>query len=474
MGTRANIAVVSVLQQTGLALAFGCMQTTIAWAYVDTQHVCFADPCLDAGSPNNTPGMQPSMHMSANRNAACFFYSVLPLDIVVNELPGPKSGGGLRSTEVRVIRIGAVRVGASHTPQHAIHLMAKRSASEVISRGFGQGNRTSAHHQSEIASPPHDNPGHAEYYQPQPSNTQANHLGRRVQVLGLILLFMRARVGNLRFLVLLAVICVHSESLAVSAAPVPGAVNIDSGGNQKHADMWPNALVSYPTKRNAVRKRTLHRQYRRQAMMHVQAVPTRQQKVPQPSKGPRLSVYNYNAGGLDYHSFMAWTERPAVKHDITIVTETRRSFEAEWLTKSYVCVHSDGPYAGLLVMIRRTLAEAHQVSWGIQVPGRLVHVKLHLAMPVHIVAAYQHAWKSDKKAETLRKRAKWLQMLSKTLRASPIGDITVCAGDFNADLPHWPGYVQCAVGQGQRGSGALRADSDDLLQIKWGSNGHAN
>ncbi|CAE7246572.1 unnamed protein product [Symbiodinium microadriaticum] len=205
------------------------MQTTIAWAYVDTQHVCFADPCLDAGSPNNTPGMQPSMHMSANRNAACFFYSVLPLDIVVNELPGPKSGGGLRSTEVRVIRIGAVRVGASHTPQHAIHLMAKRSASEVISRGFGQGNRTSAHHQSEIASPPHDNPGHAEYYQPQPSNTQANHLGRRVQVLGLILLFMRARVGNLRFLVLLAVICVHSESLAVSAAPVPGAVNIDSG-----------------------------------------------------------------------------------------------------------------------------------------------------------------------------------------------------------------------------------------------------
>ena len=58
---------------------------------------------------------------------------------------------------------------------------------------------------------------------------------------------MRARVGNLRFLVLLAVICVHSESLAVSAAPVPCAANIDSCGNQKHADMWPNALVSYPT-----------------------------------------------------------------------------------------------------------------------------------------------------------------------------------------------------------------------------------
>ena len=186
MLARVNIAVVCILQQSGLASASVCAQTSIAHATVDTQHVCFANPCLDAGSPNSTPGMKPSMHMSANRNATCFFHSVLPREIVVNELPSPKSGGDLRSAEVRVIRIGGLRVGASHTTQHASHVMAKRSASEVISTGFGQGHRACAHHQGKITSPPCDNPGHAEHCQPSKN-----------QVLGLILLLM---LGNLRFL----------------------------------------------------------------------------------------------------------------------------------------------------------------------------------------------------------------------------------------------------------------------------------
>ena len=82
----------------------------------------------------------------------------------IHESPGPKSGGGLRSAEVRVARIGAVE-WEPVTLLSMPFIVAKRSASEVISRGFGQGNRASAHHQSEIASPPHDNPGHAEYHQ---------------------------------------------------------------------------------------------------------------------------------------------------------------------------------------------------------------------------------------------------------------------------------------------------------------------
>ena len=181
-------------------------------------------------------------------------------------------------------------------------------------------------------------------------------------------------------------------------------------------------------------------------------------------QGPRLKVYTYNAGGLNYHSFMAWSESPEVEHDIMVVTETRKAFEAEWCTESFSCIHTHASFAGILVMIRKTLVPPKGLSCCCHVSGRLLQVRIDLAEPLHIIATYQHAWSSEHVQETLAKRAHMWKAIHKVLLTCPPKHQILLLGDFNTDLARIPGRVASEI-PATRPCDTIRQDSSELANI---------
>ena len=76
---------------------------------------------------------------------------------------------------------------------------------------------------------------------------------------------------------------------------------------------------------------------------------------------------------------------------VVIILETRWQFDREWTEDGWHHIANCGtPFrsCGILIMVRTTLCSPSQISWQTSIPGRLVHIRLHLNRPVDIVGCY--------------------------------------------------------------------------------------
>ena len=84
----------------------------------------------------------------------------------------------------------------------------------------------------------------------------------------------------------------------------------------------------------------------------------------------RLTCLSRNAGGLsqaDWDTVQYWLSQQQL--DVFLIQESHWTY----------CFHSGipGRQAGLLCMVNRRLCHAHQISWRVMYPGRLIHIRLH-------------------------------------------------------------------------------------------------
>ena len=91
----------------------------------------------------------------------------------------------------------------------------------------------------------------------------------------------------------------------------------------------------------------------------------------------RHRVLVWNCGGLAYQDFMYWLAQQHPCPDVIILAETRLAYDMEHTTDQYLVVHSSKLHAGVMIMIHKTLAPAHRVSWRASEPGRIVHVRVY-------------------------------------------------------------------------------------------------
>ena len=86
------------------------------------------------------------------------------------------------------------------------------------------------------------------------------------------------------------------------------------------------------------------------------------QKPPSSHRRHRLSLFNWNCGGLPVASwdyFLHWITQQQL--DIILFQETHWGYSSDWLLKDYFCIHSGvaSGKAGLLIMISRKLCHQH-------------------------------------------------------------------------------------------------------------------
>ena len=84
----------------------------------------------------------------------------------------------------------------------------------------------------------------------------------------------------------------------------------------------------------------------------------------QPNRRTRLTVLNWNAGGLPAHDWdmmQQWLDLQDI--DLIAIQETHWRFVSEWVQSRYYAIHSGGDsHAGLLCLISRRLCAQHDIS----------------------------------------------------------------------------------------------------------------
>lgn len=91
------------------------------------------------------------------------------------------------------------------------------------------------------------------------------------------------------------------------------------------------------------------------------------------------------------------------------------------------------------LMIRATLCSSDQISWRTPIPGRLVHIRLHLNRPVDIVGCYQHTFVNTRQCK--HNRCLWTKALNDLLTDLPRRNTLVVPGDWNCGLPQTHPHV---------------------------------
>ena len=106
------------------------------------------------------------------------------------------------------------------------------------------------------------------------------------------------------------------------------------------------------------------------------------------------TVLVWNPGGLSrckLDDFLLWAECQTA--GIYILPQTRWSFESFWESGKWLFLHSGpghGKGAGILIIVSKQLCDSSQLSHRTIIPGRLVHLRLHLAPRyLDILACYQ-------------------------------------------------------------------------------------
>ena len=123
----------------------------------------------------------------------------------------------------------------------------------------------------------------------------------------------------------------------------------------------------------------------------------------------RFKVMSWNAGGLNWDTFVPWLQ--TCSFDAVIVQETHWQHEAQWKTMGWRCFHTglgQTHRAGTLIMISPQICDDHHIAFATIQPGRILHVRCYFGdSAIDIVSIYQHAWNSSRGKEHVLKNERW-------------------------------------------------------------------
>ena len=193
--------------------------------------------------------------------------------------------------------------------------------------------------------------------------------------------------------------------------------------------------------------------------------PSRPHRQHPSSKHPqrRLQVFCYNVGGLGSgmcEDLMGFLDQS--HYDVALVQETKLRVDSEYVTSNWICVGSgteSQKQAGVMVMIRKAIANVREVRHDAVIPGRLLRVRFPLgndSCKLSVICAYQHAW-NPKDANIMVKREEFWCKMSQCVGSVPYREHLVLGGDLNVQLtPMYP-----HVGHGTGALSAERAPDTD-------------
>ena len=161
---------------------------------------------------------------------------------------------------------------------------------------------------------------------------------------------------------------------------------------------------------------------------------------------PKVSVFNWNVGGLASHIFqelMAWLATHGT-WDIIILQETHWGNTEDFNSGEWSCIHSsghaaqDGPdkHAGVMILLSRKAFR--NIAAQEHVPGRLLHARaLHVQSQhtVDVISTYQHVHRTHMSPSKNRKtRQRVWHALQQLLDSLPARNKLIIGGDFNSTL----------------------------------------
>ena len=224
---------------------------------------------------------------------------------------------------------------------------------------------------------------------------------------------------------------------------------VNVGGNFEAAPIRHGANFSRIRKRSykrAVRRAQLHGEtsYRgRRLVLHPPRLPVLEGPVASTCKS-RIRFLSWNVGGLSdiiFTELKLWLQlRDNRDISIIILQETHWSFSGDWTDENWHFCHTATTRkgsGGILVGVRRDLANPEQIRWFEAEPGRLIQVRCFLGLQqLDIVGIYQHALlqTAGMTDAILDQRRKLLAKLDKLLSSLPVRSQLVVGGDFNATL----------------------------------------
>ena len=147
----------------------------------------------------------------------------------------------------------------------------------------------------------------------------------------------------------------------------------------------------------------------------------------------RLTVLNWNAGGLPAHDWdhlQQWLDHQDIA--LIAVQETHWRYTSEWLQSRYFAIHCGGDgHAGVLCLISRRLCSQNDISWTEIVPGRVVHIRIHgKRHHIDFVNVYQHIHHASR----MDQRGDIWHQLQNLLSKLSTKNTLVLMGDFNTSL----------------------------------------
>ena len=188
--------------------------------------------------------------------------------------------------------------------------------------------------------------------------------------------------------------------------------------------------------------------HRAQAMIHRQKARAVRppQHIPAAATG-RQRVLVWNSGGLAYQDFMHWLAHQSPPIDVAIILETRMAHNMEHTTGEYIVMHSAGPHAGVMIVIRKAITPVHRVTWRTVEEGRLVHVRVYGSTGhLNIIGYYQQAWQPTKVEACTKERSRLNAKLESLLAECSNNQLLLLGGDFNTDLAPDHPHVGPATG----------------------------
>ena len=159
---------------------------------------------------------------------------------------------------------------------------------------------------------------------------------------------------------------------------------------------------------------------------------------------PRIRFLSWNVSGLSdilFTELLQWLQKPDNREiNILILQETHWNFSGDWTAEEWHFCHSTSGRkgsGGVMIGVRRALADSQQIRWHEAVPGRLLQVRCFLGLQqVDILGFYQHALlqQAGKCDVVLEQRRLLMNKLDQLLASLPARSHIVLGGDFNTTL----------------------------------------